>query len=1223
MRKRDFLRKLNDHVLTLDGAMGTMIQNLKLVEKDFRGERFRYHPCNLKGCNDILVLTSPESVEGIHRAYLEAGADIIETDTFNANAISLAEYSLSEYVDEINENGARIARRIADEYGKITGRKRYVAGSIGPCNISLSMADTTKGEITFDILEQAYYRQAGALIRGGVDIILLETIFDTLNAKAAVSGVRRSMEDARLTGDDEIPLMLSVTLTETGRTLSGQTIEAFVVSMLNAGATTVGLNCGFGAEDMYPYLLRLQRFGYPVSIHPNAGLPDEMGNYTETPEMMAQIICKYLDDGLLNIVGGCCGTTPAHIKAIADRAMSATPRKIPADTLDMREDTLLLSGLELREVSPANGFLKVGERCNVAGSRKFLRLINEENYTEAVEIAAGQIEKGAGVLDINMDDGMLDSEREMKAFVDLLGLDVATAPLPLMIDSSDMNVINSALRRIQGRPVVNSISLKEGEEKFLKNAREIYRLGGAVVVMAFDENGQADTLERKIEICGRAYRLLTEKCGYKGNDIIFDPNILTIATGIPEHDRYALDFLDAIIWIKGNLPGAKVSGGVSNLSFAFRGINRLREAMHTVFLHHAIERGMDMAIVNPSSSIDISTVDPELRELIEDVIFCLRDDATERLLMKASELKMAGETSKMAKKKIEKISATGHNGVETGPVSGDILAEMVVKGVSSGLEPLLESALREEGSAMGVIKNRLMAGMNRVGDAFGRGEIFLPQVVRSSGVMKQAVAWLTPYIERESGGDTVGSQGKMVLATVKGDVHDIGKNIVAVVMRCAGFEVVDLGVMVDNEKIIEAARRERADFIGVSGLITPSLSEMAALAGLMERTGMHNIPLFVGGATTSDLHTAVRIAPEYSGLTIHTRDAASLPDMATALMDPERRDATAFAVRECQRKIRMEYRERKNSSERFLTSIVTDTNGRSGNGDMSWKTDVKSEKKDIRPRRVKSPDPLKEGIFDYRFTPLELEQLINWKAFIHVWQLPKEAVMERERVVEDARKLIRDLSNKGVEISARASILPAWSDGEDIVVRNTSLPPTGVDHIVISTLRRETEPYLSMSDFIAPEGENDHIGLFAVTVGREIGEMIGNEKNSDYESLLLQSLADRLVEAGTERLHTIVHEELWGLKGMDRGIRPAIGYPSLPDQSLVFEADKIIDYSSMGVKLTENGALWPAATTTGLIFISQDARYFEIGDISETALNDYANRRGLPLERIKFLLGRR
>lgn len=1175
-----FYKELSQRVLVLDGAMGTMIQHHNLTENDFRGTRFANHSVNLKGCNDLLCLTRPDIIAGIHRQYLLAGADIIETNTFNANTLSMGEYQLPDsVVDEINLAAARLARAEVDRLKAETGRLAWVAGSVGPGNISLSIAATTASghKVTFDEVAEAYRRQAAKLIEGGVDLLLLETIFDTLNAKASIYGVRQAIaESAR----PDIPLMISVTLTEQGRTLSGQTLKAFVASVAHANPIAIGLNCGFGADMMAPFIEQLQDIPFYVSIHPNAGLPDEMGLYTETPDSMAATIASYLQRGWLNIVGGCCGTTPAHIAAIAREAVKASSRIKPAE----KPGNLCLSGMEAICVCPSGPFVKVGERCNVAGSRKFLRLINEGNQSEALEIAASQVDKGALILDINMDDGMLDARAEMASFVELLPLDPKASSVAVMIDSSDFGVIESAMKLIQGRPVVNSISLKEGEEAFLSHARKIRELGGAVVVMAFDEQGQATTLERRIEICRRAYRLLTEKACFKGHDIIFDPNILTVGTGIADHDRYAIDFLDAVSWIKANLPGAKVSGGVSNLSFAFRGNNLLRKAMHTVFLAHAIERGMDMAIIDPATSLDPSTVDDELRQAIDDVIFARHPDAAFRLLDIGNRC-MEAKAAEGAPSPKPVAQPAGNS-----PLSLDL---MIVKGIDTNINQAIQSALAEEGSAMAVIKNRLMAGMNRVGEAFDKGTMFLPQVVRSASVMKEAIAILTPRLEAEtsaSTADSASTSARVVLATVKGDVHDIGKNIVAVVLRCSGFEVVDLGVMVPAEDIVKAAEEHNADIVALSGLITPSLSEMINVARELDRAGLSRIPLFVGGATTSAVHTAVKIAPEYSGTVIHTRDAAAMPDVAAAVTDPDRRQSTLASIAEAQAKTRAEYAERQASKSQIVASANLPE-----------------------PRVADSPlnAPAQPGSHTILLNPAELIDLINWPQFFLTWQLPTEATDERARIKAEAIELINRLSADGRRLTARIAILPAYRRGDDIIVTG----PEG--ETVIPTLRRTTPPLSAVADFVAPA--NDHIALFAVTVGPEIAALI-ESATDQYQSLLLQAVADRLAEAATDRIHTLVYESLWQPGSPTRGIRPAIGYPSLPDQSLVEVVAPLLRYDQIGVTPTENGALFPTATTTGLILPQPAARYFEVGTLTPEAFNDYATRRNLSPDRLRHLL---
>lgn len=1200
--------ELNRRILILDGAMGTMIQSFNLDEKDFRGQIFADSKTQLKGLNDLLVLTRPDVIESIHRQYIEAGADIIETDSFNSNAISLAEYGLADMVDELNFAAASLARKVADEFPGT-----FVAGSMGPTSKSLSMlTDIDENDATdFDSLAHTYARQASALIRGGVDALLIETVFDGLNAKAAVYGARQAMAAALV----RVPIMISITLTEAGRTLSGQTIEALFASISHAHPLSIGLNCGFGAEGMIPYIETLDRLPAAVSLYPNAGLPNAMGQYDETPEMMVNTLKPYLSSGKLNIIGGCCGTTPMHIARLAEAAQNATPRSIPHE-----QEILVLAGLEALEVSPDRNFLNIGERCNVAGSRKFLRLVKENNLEEAEEIAVSQVESGAQVIDINMDDAMLDSTAEMKRFISRLSLRPDVARVPIMIDSSHWPTILAGLKRVQGRPVVNSISLKEGEEAFLDKATMIHELGAAIVVMAFDEKGQADTFERKTEVCGRAYRLLTEKAGIPGHDIIFDPNVLTIATGIEEHDNYALDFLRATEWIKANLPGAKVSGGISNLSFALRGNNPVREAMHALFLYHGIKRGLDMAIVNAGALPAVDDIPDQLRQVIDDVIFNRDKDATDRLITLASALKENATAT-----------PTDHHQDQTASLTTDQRIEQaVMRGSTDFLEPLLLDALKSKGNALTVIEGPLMAGMNRVGELFGQGKMFLPQVVKSARAMKKAVDILTPAIEASKREKDRTSSQTVILATVKGDVHDIGKNIVGVVMSCNGFNVVDLGVMVPAEDIVNRAIDENAAYIGLSGLITPSLEEMCHVAKLMEARGM-TIPLLIGGATTSELHTAVKIAPCYSGPVIYTRDAAMLPGTARRFTDPVSGKDAIAELKQRQKSLRDSYLA--NSSPLLPLS-------------------------EARLRRFRSTDscptpfPAKPGIHDLRIPVEEAAERINWRAFFDVWKFdPKFAglaeitgcdhcraqwlasIPENQRakaaeamqLFKEARRTIDHIAGilaPDGGIMARVAILPASSDEKD----NILIGLHG-EYITIPTLRQQTgsETCRSLSDYIRPidpDGQlTDHTSVFAVTIGPEIQQLINSMQKSgdDYKALLYQSVADRLTEAATSVMHSIVHGQLWA-NGCQRGIRPAIGYPSLPDQSLIFITDHILHYHTMGIQLTGHGAMTPTASTTGLIFPHPDARYFSIGRISPEQLADYADRRNMPVGDLKAFL---
>lgn len=1186
-----------ERILVLDGAMGTMIQRAGLSEADFHPEG-EAAACDLTGCNDLLCLSRPDVISDIHRQYLEAGADIIETNTFNANAVSLAEYGMESRVGEINRAGARIAREAADA----CGREAWVAGSVGPTGKSLSMELAMNGGETFgfDSLADAYTEQMTALIEGGVDLLMIETQFDGLNARAAVYASRRAMERA----GREVPVIISATLTEQGRTLSGQSLDAFIASVAHARPLAVCLNCGFGVDGMKEHAATLARHPFNTGIYPNAGLPNAMGEYDETPEAMAASIATLLDRGLLNLVGGCCGTTPEHIRLIAAEARRRRPRPVPADD----PSTLCLAGLELLELPAGSPFVNVGERCNVAGSRKFLRLIKEHNYDEALEIARSQIAAGAQIIDVNLDDAMLDARAEMRSLISKLGSDPSTARVPLMIDSSDWTVVEEALKCVQGRPVVNSISLKEGEERFLEKARLAREMGAAVVVMAFDEQGQAVDFERKTAICARAYRLLSGQAEMKPGDIIFDPNILTVGTGIDEHRRYALDFLRATEWIKQNLPGARVSGGVSNLSFAFRGNNPLREAIHAVFLSHAVALGMDMAIVNPSSLIPVQTIDAGMRERIDDLLLDRRHDSVDRLL----ELKEEPAAA----------SAGAASTADTVSVDEKI-ARLVQRGSVQGLEALLDEAVCRHSTALSVIDNCLMPGLNRVGELFGRGEMFLPQVVKSAGVMKAAVAYLTPLIEA-AGVEAAADAPRMTLATVKGDVHDIGKNILAVVMQCNGFRITDLGVMVPAETILDRAVADRADFVGLSGLITPSLGEMCHVASMMEERGM-TIPLFVGGAAASAEHTAVRIAPCYSGPVIYTRDASQLPVVARRLLSESTREETLREIRASQEALR-----RRHNGEPALLTLEEARRRRPEVSDAD-----------------KAPAPHDSGRHELTVSVADAADWINVRALFAAWHLDASLASladidgcdhcraqwlaalpdekrakgaEAMQLWKQARRMLRSMAAEGLDIKARVVLEKARREGEDIIV---------ADDVVIPTLRRITDdgaPCPAFADFVAES--DDHIGLFAVTVGSGIGRFI-ERQTSDFDRLLAQSLADRLVEAAAEIVHLRVRRSLWGyapleddeprrlLRAEYQGIRPAIGYPSLPDQSLVFVADRLLDYGSMGITVTENGALKPSATVTGLFIAHPASRYFVVGALTDEAREDYRRRRGMNEEQLR------
>ena len=883
-----------ERILVLDGAMGTMIQQYNLSEADFRGERFKDLPGLLKGNNDMLCLTRPDVIEEIHRKYLEAGADIIETNTFNATAVSMADYHMQAYCREINHAAARLARKIADEYTARTPEKpRFVAGSVGPTNKTCSMSPDVNNPafraLTFDELSEAYREQMEALLEGGVDAILIETIFDTLNAKAAVLAAETAMQNL----GRKVPLMLSVTVSDVaGRTLSGQTLDAFLASVQHADIFSIGLNCSFGARQLKPFLEQLaRRAPYYISAYPNAGLPNSLGQYDQTPEEMAAEVKEYIDEGLVNIIGGCCGTTEAYIAKYQELIKDAKPH-VPAP----KPDYLWLSGLELLEVTPEINFVNVGERCNVAGSRKFLRLINEKKYDEALSIARKQVEDGALVIDVNMDDGLLDAAEEMTTFLNLVASEPDIARVPVMIDSSKWEVILAGLKCVQGKCIVNSISLKEGEGAFVEHARTVKQYGAAVIVMAFDEKGQADTFERKIEVCERAYRILTEKVGFRPQDIIFDPNVLAVATGIEEHNNYAVDFIKATGWIRRHLPGAHVSGGVSNLSFSFRGNNYIREAMHAVFLYHAIQRGMDMGIVNPGTSVLYTDIPSDILERIEDVVLNRRSDAAERLIETAEKLKAEKENSG------EQQTASSHLAWREGTTVEERLQYALVKGLGDYLDEDLHEALAKYPDAVSIIEGPLMSGMNHVGDLFGSGKMFLPQVVKTARTMKKAVAILQPYIEAEKK-EGARSAGKVLLATVKGDVHDIGKNIVSVVMACNNYEIIDLGVMVPAEKIVETAIREKVDIIGLSGLITPSLEEMVHVVSELERAGL-DIPVMIGGATTSKLHTALKIAPVYHAPVVYMKDASLNAPVAARLMNLDLRSTFAEELESEYRELR-------------------------------------------------------------------------------------------------------------------------------------------------------------------------------------------------------------------------------------------------------------------------------------------------------------------------------
>lgn len=1175
---------IKERILVLDGAMGTMIQQYQLTEADFCGEEFKEHPVKLEGNNDLLVLTRPDVIAAIHRQYLEAGADIIETCTFNSQVVSQAEYQTTELVRRLNLEGARLARQEADRMTALTPDKpRFVAGSVGPTGKMTSMSPDMENPafraMDFDSLRLAYIEQIQALVEGGVDCLLIETIFDTLNAKAALSAAQCVFEQL----GRKVPVMLSVTVADAaGRTLAGQTLEAFLTSVSHAELFSVGLNCSFGAEQMLPFLKELAAVApYYISVYPNAGLPNAMGQYDETPEMMANHVGRFMEEGLVNIVGGCCGSTPEHIHAIAEVASASKNIHQP---LPDKSKLPWLAGWDGFKVN--DSFINVGERCNVAGSRKFLRLIKEKSYAEALAIARAQVRDGAMILDINMDDAMLDAQEEMTHFLNLMASDPETARLPWMVDSSRFEVIEAALKCIQGKAIVNSLSLKEGEEVFLQRATRVRDLGAALIVMAFDEEGQATSYERKIEVCGRAYRLLTEKLNFPPQDIIFDPNILTIATGMKEHDAYALDFIRATQWIHENLPHAKVSGGVSNLSFALRGNNYLREAMHAVFLYHAIRAGMDMAIVNPSTAVMYGDIPQELLDALEDVILCRRDDATERLIALAEQYRNKPEETN------QQVEA------DRGAIPlEDRLASALQKGEEGFLLTDLEEALTQYPTPASIIEGPLMKGMTWVGELFGAGKMFLPQVVKTARTMKRAVEILQPYIEatKQKG---IATNGKYLLATVKGDVHDIGKNIAGVVLGCNNFEVIDLGVMVPAEKIVEAALEHQVDYIGLSGLITPSLDEMCHVARELRSAGI-SVPLFIGGATTSALHTAVKIAPLYDGPVFHVKDAAQNPILAMQLAGNQRERAIA-CLRFEQEQLRQEML-RKSNQQTPNVSLSEAKNLRTSTLSICWENETLVQ-------------PTYKGVRTLEDISINaVRPYINWKHFYNLWGV-RVGTPEAEAIHREADALLDEIQHKH-HLCARVGFFEAYGTENSIVVSHEVGCPCcgGVQKQTVIPTPRQSQPNaegycLSLCDYVAPQGMNDHIGAFAITVSSSFVEELEalKQKGDTFESLLLQSLGDRLVEAASEWLHEQVRKIIWGyapqeqltLKEMFQahyqGIRPAVGYPSLPDQKTMFLMDELIGLSSINIRLTENGAMYPQASVCGLYIANRQAQYFVI-----------------------------
>lgn len=1289
MNKPNIKDVLKNRILVLDGAMGSLIQEYKLSDADYRGEKFKDFPHEVKGNNDMLSITRPDVIKEIHAKYFEAGADIAETNTFSGTSIAMADYHMEDYVYELNYESAKIAREVADEFTtKNPDKPRYVAGSIGPTNRTLSLSpdvnDPGFRAVTFDELVDAYYEQIQGLMDGGADVLLVETIFDTLNAKAALFAIdlyqtdrnkgklrplkSNSMFDVRnsMLGNrsgtppasnieqqtSKIPIMVSGTITDaSGRTLSGQTTEAFLTSVSHLDLLSVGLNCALGADLMRPYVQILAKESpFLVSAHPNAGLPNEMGEYDQTPSEMAVIVEEFLQSGFMNIIGGCCGTTPAHIAEIAKVASKYKPRVIPTF-----EPIQKLSGLEPLNITKETNYVNVGERCNVTGSKKFARLIRENNYEEAIAVAREQVDGGAQVIDVNLDEGMIDGVEAMKTFLNLLMAEPDIAKLPIMIDSSKWEVIEAGLKCVQGKSIVNSISLKEGEAKFIESAEKVKRYGASTVVMAFDEQGQADSFERRKEICQRAYDILVNKVNFPPQDIIFDPNILTVATGMEEHNNYAVDFINATRWIKENLPHAKVSGGVSNISFSFRGNEPVREAMHTVFLYHAIKAGMDMGIVNAAQLGVYSDIPADMLEMCEDVLLNRREDATDRMIKFAETVKSKGK------------EVVVDNKWRDQPV-GKRLEHALIKGLTEFIDEDVEEARQLVDKPLHVIEGPLMDGMNVVGDLFGEGKMFLPQVVKSARVMKKAVAYLLPFIEEEKvrnhvegEAETSSSAGKILMATVKGDVHDIGKNIVGVVLGCNNYEIIDLGVMVQTDKILAAAREHNVDIIGLSGLITPSLDEMVGVAKEMERQGF-TIPLLIGGATTSRIHTAVKIDPHYSGPVIHVLDASKSVPVAGRLMQNEQTNKEIYdEIKEQYAQLRIDHASRQKDK-----NYVPIEKARLNTPKIDW-DNFKATK----------PQFLGNKYFmDYDLA--EIAKYIDWTPFFSTWQLsgkyPKifenEIVgIEAKKLFDDANVLLKEIiDNKLLTARAVVGFYPANAVGDDIILHdfeeitreipcdkhgvhqhtsynvlsNTVVSADGDlmtqtdTQTVLHHLRQQGQkaanlPNYCLSDFIAPEttGKDDYIGAFAVTAGIGIETLVEKyeKDHDDYNSIMVKAIADRLAEAFAELMHERTRKEFWGYATDEKlspeelisekyiGIRPAPGYPACPDHT---EKKALFDLlqaeEKIGIQLTESFAMYPASSVSGFYFSNPESKYFPIGKIAKDQVKDYSVRKGMNME---------
>ncbi len=1224
MTSLDTLRQiLRQRILVLDGAMGTMIQNAGTTETDVRGERFADWPTSLAGANDLLSLTQPSLIRDIHAQYLDAGADVVTTNTFNAQAISLADYEMEELAYELNVASARLARQACDA-AATSDKPRFVAGSIGPMNRTLSLSPDVEDPgfraVTFDQVKAAYAEQIRGLVDGGADVLLVETIFDTLNAKACVVALR---EHRRATGHLP-PVMISGTIVDqSGRTLVGQTVDAFYQSLAHTPELlSMGLNCALGSAQMRPFIEELSAAA-PVftSLYPNAGLPNELGGYDESPQFMAEQARQYAEAGVVNLVGGCCGTTPAHIRAMAEAVQDRPPRAPSRPTRTFRA-----AGLETLAIRPETNFVNIGERTNVTGSKRFSRLIKSGDYDHALSVAAQQVEAGAQMIDVNMDEGLLDSVAAMERFLLLAMAEPDIARVPVVVDSSKWEVIEAGLKCVPGKPVVNSISLKEGEDAFREQAQRARDFGAAVIVMAFDEDGQADTVERRTQVCQRAYRMLVDEVGMPPEDIVFDPNIFAVATGLEEHRRYAIDFIEAVAWIKAHLPHARVSGGVSNLSFSFRGNEVVREAMHSAFLYHAVQAGMDMGIVNAGQLAVYDDIEPGLREAVEDVLFDRRDDATERLVELAESLRETSTEREVEAQAWRRL-----------PVD-ERLSHALVKGLTDWIEADTEEARLAYDRPLEVIEGPLMAGMNRVGDLFGAGKMFLPQVVKSARVMKRAVAHLTPFIEAEqaAGGQAAQARTKILMATVKGDVHDIGKNIVGVVLGCNGYDVIDLGVMVPSQRILDAAREHNVDVVGLSGLITPSLDEMVAVAKEMERAGI-KLPLLIGGATTSKLHTAVKVAPHYSGATIHVLDASkSVPAVSELVSDHA--GAYAAGVADEYEAVRQRYAARQRA-----TKMLSLADARANAPAL-----------DHRDR----PVPARLGVSADAATVAGLRPWIDWGPFFAAWELRGQYPQILDdpdkgdaatKLFADAQALLDEAERDGL-FSPRAvfGLFPAHRDGDDLRL-DTSLGTPDlsddateadrVDRLVtLHTLRQQTQktpgkPNRALADLVAAEG--DHLGAFVVTIhGAEAVAQAARAAHDDYRAILAQSLADRLAEAYAEKLHADVRREAWGyapdenlstadlIRERYRGIRPAPGYPAQPDHTEKVTLFEILDAQHhTGAGLTDHLAMTPPSTVCGLYFAHPDADYFNVGVLARDQVADYAARKGMSVEEAERWLG--